>query len=129
MCSRLRAALVLLSTASSAVAACSSSPTNCAPKGTLTVQVQDQNVDSPTNYICDATVTAVSTSGGATLTLTAEGPAVDCGYQANVLPGTYTITASGTGYLSQSESEVISQSDCVTASPSVVIALIQSDEP
>ena len=110
---------------------CSSSPANCSPEGTLVVQVTDQNVDSPTDSICGATVTAQK-HGGAAVTLTPEGldgSAVNCRYETNVAPGTYTVIASAPGYISLSQTQTFSEVNCVTSAPLLVIGLFQSQSP
>jgi hypothetical protein len=112
------------------VGACStSSSTPCAPQGTVTVQVTDEDVDNPANYLCGAMVT-IRSGGGAPTALAAQGvdgSDVECAYTINAGPGSYTLTASANGYTTLSEPLVITQVGCVTGSPSVHMGLFQTN--
>jgi ABC-type glycerol-3-phosphate transport system substrate-binding protein len=123
--------LGLLGLALVACAACStSSSTACVADGTVTVKVTDEDVDSPTNFVCAATV-AITAAGGAPITLTPEGydgSDANCAYTANVPPGTYTIAASATGYTPGSQQIVIEQADCVTSSPTLMLGLFETQQ-
>ena len=124
MRSLLHACLVALPIAFSA--GCSSASTPCAPEGTVTVTVTNE-VDSNTNYVCNATVTITSVEGGGPQPLTPQGldgSNVNCVYVVNVSPGRYTLAATASGYAPSSETLGIEQVGCVTGSPSARIALI-----
>jgi hypothetical protein len=112
-----------------ALSGCSSSSTACAAQGTVTVQVANQFIDSEDNLVCNETVTMQKTSGGAVITLSAEGPMVSCGYTATVDPGTYTITASGTGFITATQNETIDETGCITDSPNITIDVLSSTQP
>jgi hypothetical protein len=103
----------------------SSSSGTCAAEGTVTVTVTNQ-VDSDTNFVCNATVT-IAVTGGAPKTLTPQGfdgSNANCVYVTNVPPGSYTLTANATGYATGMELITIQEVGCVTSSPTEFIALI-----
>jgi hypothetical protein len=125
-----RAALLAASAASLALCSgCSSSSTACVADGTVTVQVTDQNIDSPNNFVCNETVTLQNASGGAAVTLAAEGPAASCGYTGTVPAGTYTLTATGSAYTTATQNEVISSVGCVTDSPTLTVEVFEAAQP
>jgi hypothetical protein len=127
----LRLALPMALPLALAAPGCSSSPSDCVAEGTVTVQVANQAIDSENNFVCspDETVTMQSMSGGALITLAGEGPMVSCGYTATVAPGTYTITASGTGFITATQNETIGTTGCVTNSPQITIDVMTSAQP
>jgi hypothetical protein len=108
---------------------CSSSSASCVAQGTVTVTVTNEDVDSDTNFICNATVTIGSASGGAPQPLTPQGldgSNVNCTYVVNVAPGSYTLVATAAGFTTLSQSIVIEQANCVTASPTFRMTLFQN---
>jgi hypothetical protein len=127
---RLASVLLLLAGLAPGSLACSSSSVTCVPDGTLTVTVTDQDVDNPDNYLCNVQVTATASSGKVS-TLTAQGydgSAANCIYETNLAPGTYTVTATASGYTAMSQTITLQQVACVTASPAVGIGLFESNE-
>jgi len=94
----------------------------------VTVRVTDEDVDSDTNFLCNATVT-ITSGGESPRTLAAQGfdgSDVSCIYVVNVPAGSYTLKASASGYTPLSEPLVVQQVDCVTASPSVRLGLFEN---
>jgi hypothetical protein len=117
------ASLAALTFALPLVACSSTTSAACAPEGTISVQVQNQD-DVTSNFVCNATVTITATSGGSPQTLKAQGfdgSNANCIYTVNVPAGSYVLHATATGYEMGSESVVTT---CVNASPSVQIQLI-----
>jgi hypothetical protein len=114
------------------VTACSSSSssTPCTPDGTVTVHVTDQDVDDPSNFICDATVTLTAGSGAprAFKPQGTDGAVANCIYTINAPPGTYTVTASKVGYLPLSQPLTLTQVACVTGSVDIVAGLYESQQ-
>lgn len=72
----------------------------------FTVTVTDQTTGA---RICDATVSALDTSSGSSMNLMAFGGATDCTYSGGFYerPGTFTLTASKSGYLSTTQPNVV----------------------
>ena len=67
-------------------------------------------VDAVTSQrICDATIVATETSTGSTMNLMAFGSGADCGYSGGFYerPGTFSLAASKTGYLTTTHSGVV----------------------
>jgi hypothetical protein len=122
------AALLLASAGALPLACSSSSSASCAALGTVTATVTDIDVDDPNNFLCGATVT-LSENGGSPTTLTPQGGVagsmVNCIYVANVAPGTYVVTASKSGYTPLSQTLDVTQTACVTGSPSLSFGLME----
>ena len=107
-------------------AGCSSSSSTCAPLGTVTVTVTNE-VDSDTNFVCNAAVTITKASGGGSQTLTPQGldgSNTNCLYEINVAPDAYTLTATAPGYAMGTNNITIQQVSCVTASSMVNVPLV-----
>ncbi len=129
-----RALLVLLLPVASTLAlagtaACSSSSACTPGEGTLTVTVRNNDVDSNTNFICDATVTLSSATGGTATAFTPQGfdgSVANCVYVTNVAPGTYKVSTSATGFTPAAQTITVPAVDCVTNSPQVTVELFQS---
>ncbi len=122
------AAWALLALGSALACGCSSSSggASCAAEGTLTVQVTDEDVDDPSNFLCGV---AVTLSNGTKLAAQGrDGSAAGCAYTASVAPGSYTVSASASGYTPASESLDITQVNCVTESVQVRLQLYESQE-
>jgi hypothetical protein len=111
-------------------AACSSSSstTPCSADGTVTVQVLNTNIDSDVNFICNATVTIASQSGGSATPLTPrgyDGSDANCIYVINEPPGSYVVMATATGFSSYMENITITTSSCVASTASVQAPLTE----
>lgn len=85
----------------------STSPCSGGPTATLTVTVVD-DTNEPIN-ICDAMVTA---SGPTHVTFEPTGGTGSCSYLGTVIAGAYEITATATGYETETPTEITIQSGC-----------------
>lgn len=107
------------------LASCGGSPVACPTiaAANFTVVVTDAATGQ---RICDATVTAQDSATSESASLSVNGGASDCGYSGGFYerPGTFTITATKTGYLSASKSGVaVTKGECNVVSAQVALQL------